>query len=50
MDVLPHMWTKRPSRGAKRPPMGILRRHDDENVELLFIINRILFQRKLNLY
>ena len=49
MGVLPHMWAKRPPRGAKRPPMGISPRHyDDENVESLFIINRILLKLQLD--
>ena len=49
MGVLPHMWPKRPPRGTKRPPMGISPRHyDDENVESLFITNRILLKLQLD--
>ena len=35
---------KTPTHGAKRPPMGILPRHDDENVELLVMNKANSFQ------
>ena len=48
MGALPHMWAKRPTRGAKRQPMGILPGQDDYNVESSFRINWL--QCGLDLY